>query len=307
VIVDDDDPEPERRIKIFGNTGAARWTGHIDMGYGPDIEHCVPSPLNPVLDSKEGLEHTIHLFSAIHYRGYYIALYGYNVWRDYYGMKGDVNLRSFDQRVPEPKTGAFIGDIRLAVNRDGVSKFQRVNQHQPVVARGKKGEWDSGSLHMPGAVVRGDTIYIFYSGVDEAGGALPNTLQLTTAATMRMGLATLRRDGFTYLKSRDGIAPATVTTVPIHVTNPERVKIQVNASHLIPFWDWIEVEVLDASTGQPIPDHSRKDCTDLMHAGIRIPVRWGDKETLAGIKVPEFRLRFHLYGEARLYAYTIFP
>ena len=307
MIFDDDDPDPGKRVKIYGNVGSIRWTGHIDMGYGPDIEHCIPSPHNPVIDSKDGLEHTVHLFSGIHYGEYYVVLYDYNVWQDYYGLKGDVAMRARDGRVPEPKTGAFIGDIRLAVNRDGISKFQRVNPHQPLVARGKKGEWDSSSLHLPGAVVCGDTIYIFYSGVDEAGGALPNILLPSTSAVVRMGLATLRRDGFTYLQSRDGLAPATVTTVPIRVVKPERARLEVNASHLIPYWDWIEVEVLDAATGQPTAGYRREECADLMQEGIRIPVRWGDNETLARIEVPEIQLRFHLYGKARLYSYTLVP
>ena len=72
--------------------------------------------------------------------------------------------------MPEPKTGAFVGDIRLGVNRDGISRFHRVNAHQPVVARGEKGQWDSGSLVTAQAIVRDDTIYIYYSAVDEAAG-----------------------------------------------------------------------------------------------------------------------------------------
>ena len=272
VILDDDDPDPSKRVKVYGNVGASVAT-HLEMGYGPDIEHCIPSPHNPVIDPKDGLEHTIHLFSAIRYEGYYVMLYDYNVWQDYYGLKGNVAVRARDLRVPEPKTGAFIGDIRLAVNRDGVSKFDRVNPHQPVVARGKKGQWDSGCLVLPGACVRGDTIYIFYTAADEAGGALPNTLLSDTAAPVRMGLATLRRDGFTYMRNRDGLAPGTVTTVPIRVADPQQTRLLVNASHLIPYWDWIEVEVLDAADGQPIPGYSREACADLMQEGIRVPVR----------------------------------
>lgn len=303
LILDDDDPDPAKRVKLFGNY--SRGEGHTEMGYGPDIEHCIPSPHNPVIHPKDGLEHTIHLFSVIRYEGYYVMLYDFNVWQDYYGFKGYAAARAKDRRVPEPKTGAFIGDIRLAVNRDGVSKFQRVNPHQPLVARGRKGQWDSGNLHLPGAIVRDDTIYIFYTAADESGGAFPNAMISQTAASPRMGLATLRRDGFTYMQNRDGLAPASVTTVPMRVANPQQIRLLLNASHLIPYWDWIEVEVLDAATGRPIAGYSREECADLMQEGVRIPVRWGENETLAKIEAPEIQLRFFLYGEARLYAYTL--
>ena len=98
-----------------------------------------------------------------------------------------------------------------------------------------------------------------------------------------------------------------VTTVPIRVVNPQQTRLHVNASHLIPYWDWIEVEVLDVATGQPIAGYSRQECTDLMREGIRIPVRWDDRQTLAGVTVPSIKLRFHLYGKARLYAFTFLP
>ena len=308
MIIDHNDPDPARRVKVYGNLGdRSSGSGHTDMGYGPDIEHCVSSPHNPVIHPKDGLEHTIHLFSVIPYEGHYVMLYDYNLWMDYYDQQGDVTVRTRDLRVPEPKMGAFVGDIRLATNRDGVNTFTRINPHQPLVARGEKGEWDSGFLVLPGAVVRDDKIYIFYTGVDESGGGLPNIPTERVTTPVRTGLATIRRDGFTYLQSRDRLTPATMTTVPLQVTSPQQAQLVVNASHLTPYRDWIEVEVLDANTQQPVEGYSHLDCTDLMREGIRIPVRWSDRETLAGIDVPEIRLRFYLYGKARLYAFTFIP
>ena len=305
LIVDDADPDPGRRIKLYGQLHSADSSlGHRDMGYGPDIEHCVPSPHNPVIERAGGLEHTVHLFAASSYKGYYIMLYNYNLWLDYYGQKGNVERRRRDTRVPEPKTGAFVGDIRLAVNRDGVSKFARVNSHQPVVARGEKGEWDSGFLVGSAPIVRGDMIYIFYSAADESAGACPNTLQEDVPSPIRMGLATLRLDGYANLQSRDGLAPAVVTTALISVTNPTEATLLLNASQLIPYRDWIEVEILDAGTNSPLEGYRREDCTDLIREGIRLPVHWGDQRTLAGVGVSNILLRFYLYGRAKLYSFT---
>jgi len=305
MIVDDADPDPARRIKVYGDincdTSESFRIGHRNMGFGPDIEHCAPSPANPVIEPA-GLEHTIHLFATARYAGYYVALLNYSLWLDYLGYKGDVRFRANDSRMTEPKTGAFVGDIRLAVNRDGIGKFHRVNAHQPLVARGEQGQWDSGSLEATPPILVGDTIHIFYSGVDiQSGFAYPNGECQTNTC---MGLATLRRDGFTHLQTRDGLTPAHVTTVPIAVRDPHAVTLIVNASDLMPYRDWIEAEILDAASGAPLPGFTRAECTDLTREGIRLPVEWGERRTLAGIGVPAIRLRFHLFGRARLYSFS---
>ncbi len=229
---------------------------------------------------------------------------GQGVENDDFGQGGDFDVRKEDPRVPEPKTGAFVGDIRLAVNRDGVGKFRRVNMHQPVVARGEKGAWDSASLVTSAPIVHGDTIYIFYSAVDESGGASPNAWLENIPCPIRTGLATLRLDGFTCLQSRDRLTPATVTTVPISVKGPKEAKLILNASDFVPYRDWIEVEVLDAGTGSPVAGYGREDCTDVVREGIRIPVAWGERDTLEGVTSEEIQLRFTLYGRVRLYSFT---
>ena len=302
LIFDDADSDPAKRIKTFGNRHFVnRPLGHVEMGYGPDIEHCVPSPHNPVIEP--GLEHTIHLFAAVRYKRYYVVLYNYNLWLDYYGHKGDTEVRKRDSRVPEPKIGAFVGDVRLAVNRDGIGKFQKVDPHRPIVARGEKGQWDSGFLVTSAPLVHDNKIYIFYSALDESGGAKPNTLFRVPAPT-RDGLATLRLDGFTNLQSRDGLAPAVVTTMPIAVRNPKEAMLILNATQLIPYRDWIEVEILDAGTNSPLEGYRREDCTDVISEGVRIPIEWGEIRTLHGIAAAEVKLRFYLYGRARLCLYV---
>jgi hypothetical protein len=86
-IVDDDDPNPDRRLKFYGILTNLP-LGHRDMFYGPDVEHCEPSPFNPIIEPAGGLEHTVQLFAVSRYQGYYIMLYDYNFRLDYYGQKG---------------------------------------------------------------------------------------------------------------------------------------------------------------------------------------------------------------------------
>lgn len=240
VFVDDADPDPARRIKVYG---------HSTAGYGPDILHCIPSPFNPVIGgsnrpdpNKGGLEDTIHLVSVLHYKSYYIMLYDYDFWMDYWGYHGPAAIRARDGRVPAPKTGIFTGDTRLAVNRDGIGKFERVNAHQPVIARGRRGEWDSGFIVMPGPVVHGDKIYLFYTASDEVGAITePQWSEPDSPFSVRTGLATLRLDGFTNLQTKDGLSEGTATTVPIAVTDAAKAHLVVNADHLMAYRDWLQV------------------------------------------------------------------
>lgn len=301
ILIDDADPDPARRIKVYGNPNENVALGHVDMGYGPDIERMRPNPRNPVF--APGLEHTIHLFSVLEYRGYYLALYDYNLWQDYDGMHGDPAVRDIDPRVPAPKTGAFVGDVRLAVSRDGCGPFTRVNAHQPLVARGARGAWDGGFLVMPGPVVRDGEILIFYTGVDEAGGALPNHRPPEQPIPLRTGLARLRPDGFTHLQARDGYGPACITTHPLRMEGAAP-RLILNAARLLPYRDWVEVEILDEATGQPVEGYSRADCLKIASEGIRLPVRWQHQATLSGIRSPRIALRFYLYGLARLHSFT---
>jgi hypothetical protein len=301
-FIDYADPDPAKRIKIYG---------HETAGYGPDIEHCIPSPFNPVISgpnrpdpAKEGLEDTIHLAAAMHYKGYYIMLYDYDFWMDYYGYKGKADIRGRDSRVPKPKTGIFTGDTRLAVNRDGVSKFQRVNPHQPIIARGKRGMWDSGFIVMPGPVVHDDKIYLFYSASDEVAGITqPQWNEPDSPFIVATGLATLRLDGFTNLQTHDGLSAGTVTTMPITVTDPQKARLVVNAANLMSYRDWIQVEILDAATNQPIQGFSKDESGHLFREGIRIPVEWSGHKTLDGIRQGQIKLRFYLYGQAKLYSF----
>ena len=304
LLIDYSEADPEKRTKFYGNISSGG-IGHRDMGFGPDILHCSPSPHNPVLEPLEHMEHTVHLSSAIRYANYYVMTYNYNLWLDYYEQKGDFERRKEDIRVPEPKTGAFVGDARLAVNRDGTGKFQRVRPYEPIIRRGEKGTWDSGFIVASQPIERGDEIYLYYSAADEAAGASPNTAMWNVPIPIRTGLAKVRRDGFTWLQSRDALTPATVTTEPVRTGSSRAVDIAVNASQLCRFRDWIEVEVLDANSGKPIPGYTRQECGKISKEGIRVPVRWNSTGRIDLAHADRFKIRFRLYGRAKLYSFSL--
>ena len=79
--------------------------------------------------------------------------------------------------------GMYGADIRLAVSADGAN-FERVNPHQPTIARGAHTEWDGGLLVITDKpVVKDGTVYLFYGRrgrglYDLATGELPSGRRL---------------------------------------------------------------------------------------------------------------------------------
>ncbi len=292
-IYDHQDPVRQRRVKAYGQNGG---------GSGPDIEHLRPVTTHTMITPGEGREQEIHFIFVIPYHGYYIMLYDFNLWAPYHGFEGLPEFREMQGRGKDG--GIYIGDIRLAVSRDGMGKFERIQPHRPVVERGERGTWDSGFLVLGGGsgIIHKDEVYIFYTGIPEEGGA--GFVGPVVPAAIQTGLAKLRLDGFTYLQNRDGVTPGSMTTQPIKVKNAARARLTVNAGQLMAYRDYIEVEVLDARTGRPIAGYSQAECNDILTDSVRSSVTWGQRKSLAGVKAANIRLRFHMYGKAKLYSFT---
>ena len=298
--------------------------GQHSVGEGPDIEHLVKQTQLPI-DPQEGVEHEIHFVYVLPQAGRHVMLYDFNRYRPFHGHlgytgQGSLNMTRQDRikarvalrrgELPDEPVadayGIYTGDIRLAVSGSALGPFQRVQPRVPVVARGDRGEWDSGFLVLGGgsAIEHDDRIFLFYTGLNETSAA---TFTGPASGRVCTGLATLRKDGFASLRAADPIAPGEVTTQPIEVVDGGAVRLTVNLDHAIPWRDWIEVEVLDARTGQPISGYTAADARPLMADSIAAPVAWREHPTLAGVGAGPIRLRFHLYGRARLYSFTFTP
>ena len=117
----------------------------------------------------------------------------------------------------------------------------------------------------------------------------------------RLGLATLREDGWTCLESADREVPGWAVTTPIERTDHTTV-LTVNVGEVRQNQSWVEVEVLDATTLEPVEGYRREDCHDLCTDGWRQEVTWRGGN-IHGLGLEHFRLKFWLYGRARLYAY----
>ena len=301
---DDQDPDPNRRYKWYGQLMLPTRDGRegvrkIGVACGPSLEDLTPSQHNPVLDTDDGSEDELHFCSVLPYEGHYLMLYEFGRYEDWFH--------------------ALVGELRLAVSRDG-EQFRRLQPHRPVVAQGEASDWDAGWIASSSqTIVHEDKIWIFYSGngSEWKGWPAQNTprkfiedLGVPSSGIVypsRAGLATLRLDGFVDVRSVDRLAPGTVTTIPIEVRDPEGQTLVVNLADPEPYRSWAAVEVMDAATGKALPGYAEGDCKRILSDAVRIPVEWGEHRTLAGVEVKRIRLRFRLYGRAKLYSFAFVP
>ena len=303
LLRDDQDPDPQRRYKVVWQSIAKpNKPGPEDvrsksLAYGPDVENLTDSPANPIISPNDGLEQEIHFLMLAPYRGMYVMPYEYGWY-----VPNDTGIY-----------GSYCADIRLAFSRDG-EHYERVQPHQKVIVRGQRGEWDDGFLVISDKpVIKDDKIYLYYCGQGEdwtcwPGTNKPPTYQYPSSGTVRvsrMGLATLRLDGFTCLETTDRETPGSVPTEPIDVTD-KNVELVVNVSDVQRDRSWVEVEVLDAERDEVLSGLSREQCVDVYQDAVRVPVAW-QGASLGQLNRSPFRLRLHLYGAARLYAFGFDP
>ena len=322
---DDDDPDPNKRYKMFGQSGinvppsapaplsmavdkpfapasagpdeyrgfrdrprGGRWFG---VAYSPDCEHWVDPGLDP-MNGWEGLppevEPEIHIGTAWKRHGYYIAFY--------------------EPVHAHPETGWFTPDIRLAVSRDGL-RFQRVCPDTPFIASGHD-DWDSFLTTADANLIVGDEIWTYYCGFDKScnyedkmRSADPPTYQRAT------GVAIVKLDQFAGFQLSPGARAVStsqgfVCTRPIRLVEPESHGLYVNVEGAYRNGQ-LAVGVcgpegaggLGSFLPTPLEGVGWSDpvCTD----GVRMPVTWRGKSSLAQlsqVNLGEISLVFRLRG-----------
>jgi hypothetical protein len=300
LLKDDLDPDPARRYKMVWQDlvpatkpGPPKVRGKF-MAWGPDLEHLEPSPANPILTPSGGLGQENHFLMLSRYAGRWVMLYECG----WYVPNGLGN------------NGQYAADVRLAVSHDG-EHFQRVNPAQKVIPRGDRGQWDDGFIVISEKpVIRDDTIFLYYCGQGEdwtgwPGSNMPEAYPWPSTGSVRlsrMGLATLRLDGFVCLETSDQETVGTVTTKPVSL--PDSITgLTVNVGSVQVNRSFVTIAVLDAASDEPVSGFAHEDCRPVDRDSVHLPVGWkaGDLIALAGRRV---KLQFRLVGAARLYAYA---
>ncbi len=207
--------------------------------------------------------------------------------------------------------GNYCGDIRLAASRDGVH-YTRIELYQITIPRGERGNWDSGLLVVSDkAVIKDGTIYLYYAGCGEQWTSwpkqnrpsAPGLKQMTHRRACQMGLATLDLDRFTCLTTCDGQTFGHAVTAPITVCNAGQVKLTINVGDTVQDRIWIEVDILNAANNEPIAGYADEACVALDEDGQAVTAIWKAHQTLADVGCKKIRLRFRLYGNAKLYSF----
>ena len=184
----------------------------------------------------------------------------------------------------------------LATSRDCEHwDFQWVYAGQPLVPRGPDRSFDKDSVAPASTIVTLDERHwLYYQGNNERHTCYEVDPPLTTEPSKKLGLATLRLDGFVRLHA--GFDRATVVTRPF-VLEGDRLQVNVDASA-----GDVRVEVLDAGA-QPIAGYSGESAKAYERVdALRLEPTWS--QPLSALRGKKIRLRFSLRF-ADLYAFQV--
>jgi len=301
-LKDHQDPNPERRYKLVwqqgydsNKPGLKKKVRAKCLAFSPDGEHFTASRDNPFLHPNDGPEHENHFLMLAPYEGFWVLPYECGWY-----APNDQGL-----------FGQYTADVRLAVSTDG-EHFTRVNPYQKLIPRGRHGEWDDCLLVISDKlIILDDTIYLYYCGQGEEWTSWPlenkasgfRFERVGSIRLSRMGLATLRLDGWTCLETADREIPGSATTAPIDLTD-KKVRLIVNVSQVQANRSFVQVEVLDAATARPIEGLGQGDCQRIEADSVRAAVTWRDK-SLADVRANRIKLRFCISGAARLHSWSL--
>lgn len=256
------DPKIKKYV-AFGRFGFGR---NVARTESEDFLHWTEPQLVLTTDEQDGPAAQIYGMPTDLYEGLYLGMFW--IYRE--GTDGKI-------------------DTQLAVSRDGLH-WQRVANRQTFLPNAPEGARDDGMSRVVGRyIVRGDTLYLYYSMVNgpHRGPKFPTVERKFPPA---IGLVTLRRDGFVSLDA--GETAGTLLTQPF-VLPAGQLSLNANASQ-----GEVQVTVCDAE-GQPLPglERSRPITGDQPRAVVEWP--GASLESLEGQTV---RLRFTL-RRAKLFSY----
>ena len=177
--------------------------------------------------------------------------------------------------------------VEVVSSHDGVHWTREEGDRPAMLPLGPDGAWDDSMVFTSTHPIKeGNTLKLYYGGFDDTH-MYPNNWH------GKIGLATLRKDGFASLDA--GAAEGTLTTRPLGGTNgPLHVNCNAAAGRL-------KVEVLD-NAGQVVPGFGRDDCTALQSDTTDQIVTWTGGSDLPATSAP-IRLRFILQN-ASLYSFN---
>ncbi|HEX8912983.1 MAG TPA: hypothetical protein VF796_11535 [Humisphaera sp.] len=212
-----------------------------------------------------------------------IVLGLFTIWR------GDLNI---PPGRPKPN------NVCAGFSRDGFH-FTRPDRSAFIDVSERPGDWNWGNVQSAGGccLIVGDELYFYHSG--RAGSPAVDGKAASGAARDgggSTGLAVMRRDGFASMDAPP--AGGTLTTRPVRFTGGH---LFVNAT--VPPGGGLTAEVI-GDDGKPLPGLTAAQCVPVTGDKAKLPVVW-KAGTIAAAAGKPVRLRFHLSGGSRVYAFWV--
>ena len=85
---------------------------------------------------------------------------------------------------------------------------------------------------------------------------------------------------------------------------PKRTHEYMLQAAAVPFRGWVEVEVLDAASGQPEKQYGKEQCVKIVTDNTNEAKWQGIGGTWKGVSASAVRIRFYLYGRAKLHSFS---
>lgn len=255
-----------RRLQLKGFHDL-RQKRHVAIARSRDLVHW--TPMVTVLEADEEDPPNAQLYYM------YILPYGH-------GYVGFVQLFYMAENMTYGPL-----EMQLTFSPD-LLNWRRVGDRTPILPRGPAGSWDQShvSLCTNPPHPEGSQLRFWYGGKDTEHWQSGNGA---------LGTATLRRDGFAAYEARDewGV----VTTTPFDLEWATKLFVSADAAD-----GEIRVEIVDATSMQPLDGTARDDCQPIAGAGTGLPVCFGERRGSFVRHRGQVRFRFHLRS-ARLYAF----
>jgi hypothetical protein len=186
--------------------------------------------------------------------------------------------------------------VELTASRDG-RHFTRVGRRETLIPLGAADAWDP-HYHAPTSppIRVGDELWIYYFSMPLLDPNKVSPAKAQAAQISRIGLATIRRDGFVSLDG--GPNPGRIITRPLTLKGRT---LYVNAR--IASDGWLKAELRN-TVGEPAAHYRLDHCDSLTGNVMSAQVTWGQRKTIELSADESWRVVFELKN-AKLYSFWI--
>ncbi len=260
----------KRTMQTFVSSDFENWTEAANLSFRRD-----PIPPRPIPDFEFNRGEQVHTGASVWNRG--------NVFLGFYGQ---YHNPSNDRRESSVDIGLLVSPDALHFKEPIpdfkiVPSFEEVDRAEPRLTQGQAFE------------NIGDRTYFYYGIWTETNRDGPTGVRVASWTRDRLGY-------FRVAPNNKGAHCITEALTPYR----DNARVYLNASSLSEE-SQLQVEVLDEKL-RPIPGYTAAECNPIKDkTGLRLPISWGAKTDLSGIKAP-FRLRVNFTGRdaenARLFA-----